>query len=102
MVARAAKCSRKLHFADGAKSEGVGMATATKLATMPSAYYRGDDLMTPEEAAAWLKVKPSWLKEQTRERAKVRSENPLPHAKLGKYTRFSRMKIAEWLEENSV
>ena len=78
------------------------MATAAKLATMPaSGYYRGDDLMTPQEVADWLKVKPSWLKEQTRERAKMRSKNPLPHCKLGKYTRFSRTRLAEWLAENS-
>lgn len=81
------------------------MATASKLAVLPSApqsgYYQGDDLMDAAEVAAWLKVKPSWVFEQTRQRAKVRCKNPLPHTKMGKYSRFSRMRIAEWLAENS-
>jgi hypothetical protein len=77
------------------------VATVPKLATMPAGYYRGDDLMTPQEVADWLKVKPSWVAEQVKERAQIRSKNPLPHVRLGKYTRFSRMRIAEWLGEHS-
>jgi len=81
------------------------MSGASKLATLPvspsSSYYKGDDLLTAEEVAAWLKVKPSWVFEQTRQRAKVRYKNPLPHTNMGKYLRFSRMRISEWLAENS-
>jgi hypothetical protein len=81
------------------------MSTAPKLAVVstaqPCGYYSGDDLMTAEEVAAWLKVKPSWVFEQTRRRAKVRCKNPLPHTQLGKYLRFSRLRISEWLTENS-
>ena len=80
------------------------MASASKVVTIPapaSGYYLGDDLMTAEEVEKWLKVKPGWVKEQTRQRTKIRCKNPLPHSKLGKYSRFSRMRIAEWLAENS-
>ena len=81
------------------------MANATKLATLPANqsadYYQGDDLMTVHNVAAWLKVKKSWVFEQTRARHKVRGNNPLPHCRMGKYLRFSRMRIAEWLAENS-
>lgn len=80
--------------------------SAPKLATVPpqppfAGYYLGDDLMTPEEVADWFKLKPSWISEQIRHRAKVRYKDPLPHVKVGKYPRFSRMKIAEWLARNS-
>ena len=67
----------------------------------PFAYYQGDDLLTMQEVADWLKVRPSWVKEQTRERAKIRHENPFPYTRVGKYPRFSRMRIAEWLAEGS-
>ena len=81
------------------------MATALKVAPAPvnqPSYYLGTDLMTAQEVADWLKVKPSWVSEQIRHRAKVRHKDPLPFTKLGKYPRFSRMKIAEWLDRNSV
>ena len=83
------------------------MSAAPKLAPMPinqppfAGYYVGADLMTAQEVADWLKVKPSWVSEQIRHRAKVRHKDPLPFTKLGKYPRFSRMKIAEWLDRNS-
>ena len=60
----------------------------------------GDDLLTPQELAAWLKVKPSWVFEQTRQRAKTRNKNPLPCLRLGKYVRFSRSQVADWLSRN--
>jgi hypothetical protein len=66
-----------------------------------SGYYMGDDLLTAEDVATWLKVKPSWVSEQIRHRAKVRHKDNLPYTKIGKHPRFSRMKIAEWLVRNS-
>lgn len=68
---------------------------------LSAGYYLGADLMTAQEVADWLKVKPSWVAEQIRHRAKVRHKDPLPFTRLGKYPRFSRMKIAEWLARNS-
>jgi hypothetical protein len=64
--------------------------------------YLGDDLITAEEVMSWLKVKPSWLKEKTRRRNRLRSKNPFPYSKHEKFIRFSRMKIAEWLARNSI
>jgi predicted DNA-binding transcriptional regulator AlpA len=69
---------------------------------IPPGCYVGDDLLTPEQVAQWLGVKPSWIFEQTRQRAKTRTKHPFPHTKAGKYTRFSRIRIAQWLAENSV
>lgn len=77
------------------------MPAVAKFAITPSGCYVGEDLMTAQEVADWLKVKPSWVAEQVKERAQVRSKNPFPHARLGKYCRFSRMRIAEWLAANS-
>jgi hypothetical protein len=58
------------------------------------------DLLTPAELAAWLKVPESWVFEQTRKRAKVRNRNPLPVIRLGKYVRFSREQVAQWMAGN--
>jgi hypothetical protein len=77
------------------------MPAVAKFAITPSGCYQGDDLMTAQEVADWLKVKPSWVAEQVKDRTQIRSKNPLPHIRLGKYTRFSRMRIVEWLAENS-
>ncbi len=57
-----------------------------------------DELLTPEELAALLKVPKSWIFEQTRKRAKVRNGRPLPCLRLGKYLRFSRSEVSEWLD----
>ena len=80
------------------------MSAAPKVAPIASfpGYYLGDDLMTAQEVADWLKVKSSWVSEQIRSRAAVRHKDSLPFTKLGKYPRFSRMRIAEWLERNSI
>ena len=59
------------------------------------------DLLTPEELAQRLKVQKSWVFEQTRNRAKVRNERPLPCIRLGKYLRFSWPQVCQWMAENS-
>jgi hypothetical protein len=60
-----------------------------------------EDLLTPAELAARLKVSKSWVFEQTRERSKIRNKKPLPHIRLGKYLRFSWIQVSEWLIEQS-
>ncbi len=79
------------------------MASASKVVTLApsSPYYLGEDLLTVDDVAAWLKVKESWIFEQTRNRARIRSKRPFPFTKAGGLLRFSRLKIAEWLAENS-
>jgi excisionase family DNA binding protein len=56
---------------------------------------RPEDILTPEELAARLKVRKTWVYEQTRSR----SRNPLPRLRTGKYLRFDWTKVAEWLTE---
>ena len=48
------------------------------------------DLLTLNEVVAWLRVPRSWVYERTR-------MGQIPHVKLGKYLRFSRPALAEWL-----
>lgn len=55
-------------------------------------------LLTPAELAARLNVPVSWIREKTRERARIRDKDPLPCCRLGKYTRFSWPEIVAWLE----
>lgn len=55
--------------------------------------------LTPQELAERLKVKESWIFEQTRRRASVRNSNPLPHHKMGKYLRFSWSEVVDWLNK---
>jgi excisionase family DNA binding protein len=49
-----------------------------------------DELLTLEEAAAFLKVSKSWIYERTRRGA-------IPHLKLGKYLRFPMADLLLWL-----
>ena len=58
---------------------------------------RPEDLLTPEQLAERLQVKPSWVFEQTRNRAKVRNKTPLPCIRLGKYLRFSWAQVCQWM-----
>lgn len=41
------------------------------------------EILTPEQLAERLKVKRSWVYEQTRHRADIRNADPLPFIKLG-------------------
>ena len=52
------------------------------------------DLATVEEIAAFLRVPNSWIYERTRRRGMER----MPHFKLGKYLRFSRVEVLEWVQ----
>ena len=78
--------------------------TASKVVTLQASqpsYYLGEDLLTLDDVSKWLKVKASWIHEQTRNRARVRNKHPFPFVKMAGLLRFSRMRIAEWLAENS-
>lgn len=50
------------------------------------------ELMDAEEVAQLLGVDRSWVHRAAR-------ENRIPHVKLGRYQRFRRDSILEWLEE---
>ncbi len=60
-----------------------------------------EDILTPEQLAERLQVSTSWVFEQTRKRAKVRNDKPLPCIRLGKYLRFSWVAVCEWMSENN-
>jgi len=61
------------------------------------------DLLTAEELAERLKVRRSWIFEQTRARTKARypRRRPLPTIRMGKYVRFSWSAVSEWLLHNA-
>jgi excisionase family DNA binding protein len=62
-----------------------------------SATLKPEDILTPEELAARLKVPKSWVYEKTRSRG--RNQNPLPCLRLGRYIRFDWTKVVEWLTQ---
>jgi excisionase family DNA binding protein len=53
--------------------------------------------MTPEQLAQMLQVSRGWVTSKTR-RSCV---NPLPHMRIGKYIRFNRAAVLEWLESTT-
>jgi predicted DNA-binding transcriptional regulator AlpA len=57
-----------------------------------------DEILTPAQVAERLQVKPSWVYEQTRERAEVRNPDPFPHIKMGRYLRFDWRDVLDWHE----
>jgi excisionase family DNA binding protein len=54
---------------------------------------QAEDIITPEELAARLKVPDSWVYEKTRGRCR----NPIPCLRLGRYVRFDWTAVAAWL-----
>jgi hypothetical protein len=55
-------------------------------------------LLTPQQLAERLAVPPSWVREKTRQRARIRDEDPLPVVRLGKYVRFDWPSVQVWLK----
>jgi len=55
---------------------------------------RGDELLTVNDAARFLHVTVSWVYEHTRDDA----EDRLPFVKLGKYVRFDRTDLREYVD----
>jgi hypothetical protein len=55
------------------------------------------EILTPQQLAQRLQVKPSWVYEQTRTRSGVRNADPLPHIKMGLYLRFDWRDVLGWL-----
>ena len=59
---------------------------------------KAEDILTPEEVAARLKVPESWVYEKTR----VRCRNPIPCLRLGRYIRCDWLAVIAWLTAASV
>ena len=53
-----------------------------------------DDLMTVRETAVLLRVPDSWVYDRTRRCGVER----IPHFKLGKYLRFSKIEVLNWVQ----
>jgi excisionase family DNA binding protein len=49
------------------------------------------DLLTPEQLAARLGVKPSWV-------TKAARQNRIPHVRIGRYRRFYWKDVERWLD----
>jgi len=64
------------------------------LPTQSNVELHPNDIITPEELCAWLKVGRTWAYEKLRSKKGI----PLPHIRMGRYLRFSRTAIAAWLE----
>lgn len=53
-----------------------------------------DDILTADEVAQLLNVRPSWVKEYAR-------RGIIPKRQLGRYSRFKRGEVLEWFEEQT-
>ena len=53
-----------------------------------------DDLVTVSQIADFLQVPSSWVYGRTRSRGSER----IPHFKLGKYLRFSKSEVIDWIQ----
>jgi predicted DNA-binding transcriptional regulator AlpA len=54
---------------------------------------KAEDILTPAEVAARLKVPESWVYEKTR----ARCRNPMPCLRLGRFIRFDWNAVINWL-----
>jgi excisionase family DNA binding protein len=90
-----AAANRKGNYMTGnfehAKSTGTS-ATSSRDESSAS-LVKAEDIITPEELAARLKVPDSWVYEKTRGRCR----NPIPCLRLGRYVRFDWTAVATWL-----
>jgi excisionase family DNA binding protein len=50
------------------------------------------ELLTAEEVATWLRMTKAWVYAQTR-------ANNIPYVPLGRYVRYRRSAVAEWVAE---
>ena len=61
----------------------------------PKSFNDFGELLTLEELSQVLKVEPHWIYSKTRTKG-------IPYIKLGKYLRFRKAEIQEWLSDISV
>lgn len=60
-----------------------------------------NEILTPAQVAERLHVRVSWVYEQTRNRAAVRNNDPLPHIQMGRYLRFFWSDVSAWLQRRT-
>src|SRR5262245_17597888 len=56
------------------------------------------ELLTPQDVAKLFKVPVSWVYNATRKRA----QHPMPHIKVGIYTRFQEEAVRQWFQKQKV
>jgi hypothetical protein len=61
-----------------------------------------ENIMTPDELANRLKLKKSWLYEQSRRRSDIRNSDVLPCFRLGLYLRYDWAAVEKWLQRQKV
>ena len=71
----------------------TSQSAASSWAEASANLVKAEDIITPEELAAKLKVPDSWVYEKTRGRCR----NPIPCLRLGRYVRFNWVAVAAWL-----
>jgi hypothetical protein len=59
-----------------------------------------EDILTPTQLAERLQVKPSWVYEKCRRRAKYSGE-PMPCLRIGRYLRFYWPDICDWMRNGN-
>jgi excisionase family DNA binding protein len=78
------------------------ISAAPRIVTQqPVAPVVGAVLLTPEQLAERLAVPITWIREKTRERARIRDTDPLPVVRLGKYIRFRWSDVEAWLNRQT-
>ena len=55
-----------------------------------------DELLTVQEVAEMFRVPPSWIYDRTRRRGPER----IPHVKLGRYVRFKKKEVQQFIEDH--
>jgi excisionase family DNA binding protein len=60
-----------------------------------------NEVLTPEQVAQRLQVKPTWFYEQTRRRGAIRNPDRIPFFKIGRYIRFDAEAVMAWLDRQS-
>jgi predicted DNA-binding transcriptional regulator AlpA len=73
---------------DGRNSrDGAALKAASQL-------YSGERLLTPKEAADFLRLSMSWLA-----KSRMRGDGP-PYSKLGRSIRYTEAALLQWMESN--
>lgn len=91
VAASSRKGNRMTGTVEHTKRTGANAASAW--ADESASLVKAEDILTPEELAARLKVPDSWVYEKTRGRCR----NPIPCLRLGRYVRFDWTAVATWL-----
>jgi len=80
---------------DTQRGKPNGNALAHPIAAGAMAGSDSESLLTVEDVAELLKLPVSWVYERTRRRGTDR----IPGFRLGKYWRFHRAEVVEWIED---